>query len=194
MLSPTLREGLKAYAVGPKIRALRLKKKIGLVELGRHSGLSPAMLSKIERGQLFPTLPTLLRIALVFSVGLDYFFAGSRDKPIVGIVRRKERLRFPEKAGTRDIAYEFESLDYAAVERRLNGYYVEFLPVAPEKLRVHQHAGGEFIYLLTGTLRLRVGDEEHTLEAGDSIYFDSTAPHGYRRTGAKGCTAIVVTA
>jgi transcriptional regulator with XRE-family HTH domain len=194
MLSPTLREGLKAYAVGPKIRALRLKKKIGLVELGRHSGLSPAMLSKIERGQLFPTLPTLLRIALVFSVGLDYFFAGSRDKPIVGIVRRKERLRFPEKAGTRDIAYEFESLDYAAVERRLNGYYVEFLPVAPEKLRVHQHAGGEFIYLLTGTLRLRVGDEEHTLEAGDSIYFDSTAPHGYRRTGAKACTAIVVTA
>jgi mannose-6-phosphate isomerase-like protein (cupin superfamily) len=152
------------------------------------------MLSKIERGQLFPTLPTLLRIALVFSVGLDYFFAGSRDKPIVGIVRRKERLRFPEKAGTRDIAYEFESLDYAAVERRLNGYYVEFLPVAPEKLRVHQHAGGEFIYLLTGTLRLRVGDEEHTLEAGDSIYFDSTAPHGYRRTGAKACTAIVVTA
>ena len=63
MLSPTLREGLKAYAIGPKIRAIRLKKKIGLVELGKHTGLSPAMLSKIERGQLFPTLPTLLRIA-----------------------------------------------------------------------------------------------------------------------------------
>ena len=46
MLSPTLREGLKAYAVGPKIRAIRLKKKMGLVELGRHTGLSPAMLSK----------------------------------------------------------------------------------------------------------------------------------------------------
>jgi transcriptional regulator with XRE-family HTH domain len=185
---------LKAYAVGPKIRALRLKKKIGLVELGRHTGLSPAMLSKIERGQLFPTLPTLLRIALVFSVGLDYFFAGSRDKPVVGIVRREERLRFPEKAGARDIAYEFESLDYSAVERRLNGYYVEFLPVAAEKLRVHQHAGGEFIYLLSGALRVRVGDDEHTLEAGDSIYFDSGAPHGYRRAGAKACTAIVVTA
>ena len=49
------------------------------------------MLSKIERGQLFPTLPTLLRIALVFSVGLEYFFAGSRDNPVVGIVRRKDR-------------------------------------------------------------------------------------------------------
>src|ERR1041384_6054150 len=98
MLSPTLREGLKAYAIGPKIRSIRLKKKMGLVELGQHTGLSPAMLSKIERGQLFPTLPTLLRIALVFSVGLDYFFSGNRNEPVVGIVRRKERLRFPEKA------------------------------------------------------------------------------------------------
>jgi transcriptional regulator with XRE-family HTH domain len=82
MLSPTLREGLRSYAIGPKIRAIRLKKKIGLVELGRHTGLSPAMLSKIERGQVFPTLPTLLRMALVFSVGLDFFFSGSREKPV----------------------------------------------------------------------------------------------------------------
>src|ERR671912_1496805 len=119
MLSPTLREGLKAYAIAPKIRSLRLKKKMGLVELGKHTGLSPAMLSKIERGQLFPTLPTLLRIALVFSVGLDYFFAGNREKALVGIVRRAERMRFPEKPGAPDLAYEFESLDFPAVERRL---------------------------------------------------------------------------
>jgi transcriptional regulator with XRE-family HTH domain len=193
MLSPTLREGLKAYAVGPKIRAIRLKKKMGLVELGRHTGLSPAMLSKIERGQLFPTLPTLLRIALVFSVGLDFFFSGSRDKPTLGIVRHKDRLRFPEKPGARDIAYEFESLDYPAVERRLNGYYVEFQPVPAEKLRLHQHAGGEFIYVLGGTLCVLIGGEAHTLEARDSMYFDSSMPHGYRRTGGKPCTAIVVT-
>ena len=108
MLTPTLREGLKAYAVGPKIRAIRLKKKMGLVELGKHTGLSPAMLSKIERGQLFPTLPTLLRIAMVFSVGLEYFIAADREKPLVGISRHQDRLRFPEKAGAKDQAYEFE--------------------------------------------------------------------------------------
>jgi transcriptional regulator with XRE-family HTH domain len=193
MLSPTLREGLRSYAIGPKIRAIRLKKKMGLVELGRHTGLSPAMLSKIERGQLFPTLPTLLRIALVFSVGLDYFFSGSRDKPTVGIVRRTDRLRFPEKAGARDVAYEFESLDYSAVERRLNGYYVEFLPIAEDKMRLHQHEGGEFIYMLSGALTVQIGGEEHILSARDSIYFDSSTPHGYRRTGARTCAAIVVT-
>src|SRR5438045_5289632 len=107
MLSATLKDGLNEYAVGPKIRALRLKKKMGLVELGRHTGLSPAMLSKIERGQLFPTLPTLLRIALVFSVGLDYFFSGARDTPVAAVVRRKDRIRFREKPDDRDAAYEF---------------------------------------------------------------------------------------
>ena len=193
MLSPTLHEGLKAYAIGPKIRAIRLKKKMGLVELGRHTGLSPAMLSKIERGQLFPTLPTLLRIALVFSVGLDYFFAGNREKAVVGVVRRGERIRFPEKPGGRDMAYEFESLDFPALERRLNAYYAEFLPVPVDKLRLHQHPGGEFIYVLAGTLNVQVGGDEHVLEARDSMYFDSSVPHGYRRAGAKSCCAIVVT-
>lgn len=193
MLSPTLREGLRAYTIGPKIRAMRLKKKMGLVELGRHTGLSPAMLSKIERGRVFPTLPTLLRVALVFSVGLDFFFAGSRDQPVVGLVRRKDRLRFPERAGARDSAYEFESLDYPAVERRLNGYFVEFLPVPAEKIRLHQHAGGEFIYVLAGSLALQVGGEDLHLDARDSIYFDSSTPHGYRRAGGRACTAIVVT-
>jgi transcriptional regulator with XRE-family HTH domain len=193
MLSPTLREGLKAYTIGPKIRSIRLKKKMGLVELGRHTGLSPAMLSKIERGQLFPTLPTLLRIAMVFSVGLDYFIAAERDKPVVGISRHRERLRFPDKAGGKDQAYEFESLDFPAVQRLLNSYFAEFFAVTPEKLRRHQHPGAEFIYVLSGTLTLHIGDEQHMLEARDSIYFDSTVPHAYRKSGAKACCAVVVT-
>ena len=193
MLTPTLREGLKAYAVGPKIRAIRLKKKMGLVELGKHTGLSPAMLSKIERGQLFPTLPTLLRIAMVFSVGLEYFIAADREKPVVGISRHQDRLRFPEKAGARDQAYEFESLDFPAVQRLLNSYLAEFFPVAPEKLRRHQHPGAEFIDVLSGTLHLHIGDEQHTLEARDSIYFDSSVPHAYRKSGTRACSALVVT-
>jgi transcriptional regulator with XRE-family HTH domain len=193
MLSATLQDGLDAYAIGPKIRALRLKKKMGLVDLGKHTGLSAAMLSKIERGQLFPTLPTLLRIALVFGVGLEFFFAGSRQKPALGIVRRADRLRFREPPGARDAAYEFESLDYTAVERRLNAYLAHFLPVAPDKVRMHEHAGGEFIYVLAGTLSVHVGGEEHALHAEDSMYFDSGVPHGYRRSGSRSCTAIVVT-
>ena len=194
MLTSTLREGLDAYAIGPKLRDLRLKKKMGLVELGKHTSLSPAMLSKIERGRLFPTLPTLLRIALVFGVGLDYFFIGAREKPVVGIVRRRERLRFPDRPGAREAAYHFESLDFAAVERRFNTFLADFPAVAVERMRLHQHPGGEFLYVIRGTLSVHIDGDEHVLETDDSMYFDSSVPHGYRRHGARACNALVVTA
>jgi transcriptional regulator with XRE-family HTH domain len=193
MLSRTLEDGLGRYAIGPKVRALRLKKKMGLVELGKHSGLSAALLSKLERGRLFPTLPTLLRIALVFGVGLEYFFAGPRDKPVIGVVRRRDRLRFPDKPGTRDPSYMFESLDYPATERRLSAYYAEFRPVPTDKLRWHDHPGGEFLYVLRGRLTIHVAEEEVSLDAGDSIYFDPSVPHAYRRSGSARCAAVVVT-
>src|SRR5271165_2276311 len=125
MLSDTLTAGLRRYEIGSKIRALRVKKKLGLAQLGEHTGLSPALLSKIERGQLFPTLPTLLRVALVFGVGLEHFFARDRARPVVAVVRKDERIRLPERAGKRVPAYRFESLDYPVSERKLNGYYVE---------------------------------------------------------------------
>ena len=193
MLSPTLARGLERYQIGTKLRVLRLKKKMGLVELGRHTGLSPAMLSKIERGRLFPTLPTLLRIALVFSVGLEFFFAGARDKPLVAVVRKAERVTLPDRPGAKQAAYRFESLDFPATERRFNSYYAEFFPAAPEALRPHAHPGVEFLYVLTGTLSVHVDGGEQALDEGDSMYFDSSLPHAYRRSRGRRCSAIVVT-
>jgi transcriptional regulator with XRE-family HTH domain len=194
LLSPTLQEGLQRYSIGQKLRTLRLRKKVGLVELGRHTGLSPALLSKIERGKLFPTLPTLLRIAMVFSVGLEFFFTDDPKRRIVAIVRRKERQRFPEKPDAGEVAFHFECLDFPAVERKLNAYYAEFQPLSPAQVRLHQHPGIEFMYLICGKLGLRIGEEESTLEKGDAIYFDSNLPHGYRRIGNSLCAALVVTA
>ena len=141
MLSATLEAGLSDYAIGAKIRALRLKKKMGLVELGQHSGLSPALLSKLERGRLFPTLPTLLRIALVFSVGLDYFFGGAREKPLVTVVRKADRVQLPERQDEKDMSYRFESLDYPATERRFNSFYAEFLPVSRDNVLLFKESG-----------------------------------------------------
>ena len=97
MLSETLAAGLESYEIGPKIRALRLKKNLGLVQLGEHTGMSSGMLSKIERGQLFPTLPTLLKIAMVFGVGLEHFFVDLKDRPTLAVVRKKDRLRLPDR-------------------------------------------------------------------------------------------------
>jgi transcriptional regulator with XRE-family HTH domain len=192
VVSATVIEGLRPYNIGEKIRTLRLRKKMGLVELGKHTGLSAALLSKLERGKLFPTLPTLLRIALVFSVGLEFFFREER-KNTLAIIRRGERQRFPDKPATNDISYFFESLDFVATERKMNAYYADFQPIAPEKARVHFHPGVEFLYVISGELALKVGTEEYQLDTGDSIYFDSSIPHSYRRTGKKTCDGLVVT-
>ena len=190
MLSETLQTGLAQYGIGEKLRALRLRKKMGLVELGQHSGLSPALLSKIERGKLIPTLPTLLRVALVFSVGLEHFFEPAR-RPTLAIVRRHERKRFPEKLGDVNSAYLFESLDFPALERSMSAYYVEF---GDQASRPHAHPGAELIYVIEGELTVTVGEAAHALAPGDSMYFDATVTHAYHRAAAAKCAAIVVTA
>jgi len=193
-MNRTITEGLKPYALGEKLRGLRLKKSMGQVELGKHTGLSPAMLSKLESGKLFPTLPTLLRIAMVFSVGLDYFFTDERKRRVVAIVRKQDRVRFPERPGGGEIAYHFESLDFKATERKLNAFLAEFEPVAMEKVKMHQHPGVEFLYMIRGKIDLIIGSDVHALDAGDAIYFDSGIRHGYRRAGRQPSTAVIVTA
>ncbi|MGD9905245.1 MAG: XRE family transcriptional regulator [Vicinamibacterales bacterium] len=190
-LSPTIADGLAGYAIGDRLRALRLRRKLGLVELGRHTGLSPALLSKLERGRMFPTLPTLLRIALVFGVGLDHFFAAAAPRRAVGVVRAAERRRFVERLGGSRPVWEFECLDFTATERRLNAYRVRF--VAAGRPRLHDHAGAEFLHLLTGGLAVVVAGDEHRLAAGDSIYFDASQAHGYQRLSRGPATALVVT-
>ena len=192
-ITDTISEGLGRYSIGEKLRSMRLRKSMGLVELGKHTGLSAALLSKLERGKLFPTLPTLLRIAMVFGVGLDYFFTDERKRRVVGVVRREDRVRFPEKPGTQDVQYFFECLDYSATERKLNAFLADFQEVPLEKLKPHQHAGVEFLYVLKGSLAIKIGSEEFLLEPEDAIYFDSAVQHSYRRRGAKPCTGVIVT-
>ena len=193
MLSETLQHGLRNYSIGDKVRELRLRKKMGLVELARHTGLSPALLSKIERGRLFPTLPTLLRVALVFCVGLGYFFADDRRRHAFAVMRKKERKRFPIRPGSKDAPFFFECLDFNAIERKINAYIGIFPARSSGKPLTHDHEGIEFIHVLSGKLVLTLRDEETVLDAGDSVYFDSTVTHSYRRGGSRPCTAVVVT-
>src|SRR5579885_1025861 len=126
--SKTIAEGLSKYGIGAKLRRLRLRKSMGLLELSKHTGLSPALLSKLERDVMHPTLPTLLRIAMVFSVSLDYFFV-TEPKPVLEIVRKSERLRFPDSPDEERICFHFESLDFPVPQRALSSYLAEFEPL-----------------------------------------------------------------
>lgn len=191
MATDTISAGLNKYAIGNKLRRLRLRKSMGLLELSKHTGLSPALLSKLERDVMHPTLPTLLRIAMVFSVGLEYFF-NPEPRPVLEIVRNKDRLRFPESPDAAEVAYYFESLDFPVTNRALHAYLAEFEAVEAEHCRLHEHPGIEFLYVLSGRLELRTAEDKHELAESDAVYFDCTVPHGYRRIGSKRTTALVV--
>lgn len=189
-----VQESLRPYAIADKLRTLRLRRSIGLAQLAEHTGFSAAMLSRLENGRLVPTLPTLTRIALVFNVGLDYFFSDPRKRHVVAVVRRDERQVFPSDPKSASVPWHFESLDFRANERKLSGYLAHFHPLPPDKVVPHYHPGVELLYLIEGKLEMRIGVETFQLSAGDSIYFDSIQKHTYRSLDKTPCTAIVVTA
>lgn len=190
MLSESLAAEVERYRLGDKIRALRKARKLGLVQLGAHTGLSPGLLSKIERGQIVPTLPTLLRIALVFGVGLEHFFTETVCPPVIAVVRRADRLRFPDMPRVDRPSYFFESLSFPVRERRMDAYLAEF-PAGADGSPRHSHPGAELVYVIAGGLEISVVDDTSVLDEGDAAYFDSGRPHSYRAPDARGCTALV---
>jgi transcriptional regulator with XRE-family HTH domain len=178
--------------IGERIKHLRLKKSMGLVELGRHTGLSASFLSQLETGRVVPTLRNLARIAMVFSKDLSYFF-DPEPQTLFRVHRRDERVRLPQ-TGAADPAYFFESLGYLVPDRQLDPYFAEFLPEKEGRSpRAHQHVGCEFLYLLSGTLDVRHGEAVHRIEAGDAIYFDANTIHSYMCTSKTPATAVIVT-
>jgi quercetin dioxygenase-like cupin family protein len=108
-------------------------------------------------------------------------------------VRAGERLQFPDAPDGKPPGFVFECLDFAATERKFNSYLATFYPAKPGQVRQHQHMGVEFIYVIRGKLGLLMGEEEHELEVNDSVYFDASAAHGYRRIGSRECSGFVVT-
>jgi transcriptional regulator with XRE-family HTH domain len=178
--------------IGDRIKRLRLKKSMGLVELGKHTGLSASFLSQLETGRVVPTLRNLARIAMVFSKDLSYFFE-SEPHPVFRIHRRKERVRLPQ-TGVDSPAYFFESLGYLVPDRQMDPYYAEFVPqVLAIEPKAHLHQGSEFLYVLEGELAIRHGEHAVTLDAGDAVYFDASTPHSYACAGKKSAVAIIVT-
>jgi len=178
--------------IGERIKHLRLKKSMGLVELGRHTGLSASFLSQLETGRVVPTLRNLARIAMVFSKDLNYFFE-PEPQTLFRIHRGKDRVRLPQ-SGVQYPSYFFESLGYMVPDRQLDPYFAEFLPAKPGRdPRPHRHFGCEFLYLLSGTLDLRHGDTAHRIAPGDAVYFDSSTTHSYECSGPTTATALIVT-
>lgn len=190
----TIRRVLSSYDIGRKLRQLRLRKKIALVDLGKHTGLSASLLSQLENGKLIPTLPTLARIAMVFDVSLDHFFGDKRKRKPFAIIRAAERIRFPDRPGEPRPSYFFENLAFASQDKSLQAYLAEFPKRDAAEVREHFHDGSEFVYVTEGSLAIQYAGEEQVLRAGDSAFFDSSEPHAYHGVSKAPARAFVVTA
>lgn len=189
--SETTERVISEKHIGERIKRLRLKKSMGLVELGRHTGLSASFLSQLETGRVVPTLRNLARIAMVFSKDLSYFFE-AEPQAMFRIHRQKDRVRLPQ-TGVETPSYFFESLGYMVPDRHMDPYFAEFVPLPPNQApKAHVHPGFEFLYILSGELELQHGENRTTLDPGDAVYFDSTTPHSYVCHGGKPASALIV--
>ena len=178
--------------IGERIKRLRLKKSMGLVELGRHTGLSASFLSQLETGRVVPTLRNLARIAMVFSKDLSHFFE-TEPASMFRIHRQKDRVRLPQ-TGVEPPTYYFESLGYMVPDRHMDPYFAEFIPGNGHNgAKSHVHPGYEFLYVLNGELDLHHGEQQTRLEAGDTVYFDASTPHSYACAGSRPAGALIVT-
>ena len=185
-------EFIENKRIGERIKYLRQRKQMGLVELGRHTGLSASFLSQLETGRVVPTLRNLARIAMVFSKDMSYFFEPERPE-LFRIQRAADRMRMPQ-SGVDEPGYYFESLGQVPAEQMVTPYVAEFLPASEKRVpRSHRHSGNEFLYVLSGELKLEHDSRVDVLGEGDAVFFNAEAVHSYERAGEDSCSALILT-
>jgi transcriptional regulator with XRE-family HTH domain/mannose-6-phosphate isomerase-like protein (cupin superfamily) len=195
---------IEAKRLGERIKFLRQRKHMGLVELGKHTGLSASFLSQLETGRVVPTLRNLARIAMVFSRDLSFFFEPEKPE-MFRLIRAADRQRMPQ-TGADDPAYFFESLGHVpglgggasftngGGGQRIAPYIAEFLAASDSRPpKSHRHHGMEFLYVLSGKLQLTHEGKAEVFEEGDALYFDASTTHSYECAGEGPCTALILT-
>ncbi len=165
-----------------------------LQALAEATGLSKPLLSQIENDQVIPPLATLLRISKSFKVNLHTFFQeeGSSEKCL--LVRAGESRKMTRPAGRAGLQspYVYHSLAYGKKDRNLEPFLVEFEARQWRGELQVSHEGEEFLFLLEGELEFHYGERVMTMGPGDSVYYDSTEPHGYIARGERAARAVAV--
>lgn len=190
-VDPEAAEDLLAEArLGQRIKRLRLKRSMGLVELGKQTGLSASFLSQLETGRVVPTLRNLARIALVFGKDLSYFF-DSGEGGVFRVQRGKDRVRLP--MGSPEANYIAESFGILVPEGGLRPCMAEFLP-GDDRGPFHpeRYPGVEMVYVLAGTLAITRNGERHELGPKDVMYISGETERSYRTATDEPSKALII--
>ncbi|KJY45661.1 XRE family transcriptional regulator [Streptomyces sp. NRRL S-444] len=159
-------------AVGPRLRALRLQRGSTLAQLAEATGISLSTLSRLESGQRRPTLELLLPLAKAHRVALDELVGA----PETGDPRIRPR------------PFVRHGCTYVPLTRNFGGVHAfkQILPPLPGPLvdpQLQVHEGYEWLYVLSGQVRLLLGEHDLVLGAGEAAEFDTRTPHAFFNAG-----------
>lgn len=162
--------------IGAKIRTMRRSLGINAADLAQRAGVSAGMLSKIENGQISPSLATLQGLASALNVPIASLFAGFEERRDCSFVKAGSGVVI-ERRGSK-LGQRYELLGHSLSGDIAVEPYLITLSEEAEPYAAFQHEGAEFIYMLTGAVRYRHADRSYLLEPGDALFFDAGAPHG----------------
>ncbi|MGI4792422.1 MAG: helix-turn-helix domain-containing protein [Janthinobacterium lividum] len=157
--------------LGARLRDLRTGQGWTQDELARRSGLSKSYLSRIEDGERQPSLASLLSLSQAYSVPLASLFAEPAAEKRHCVVLRAGLM--PPQQGNGLSYTPLSNLDHTAGMQPIR----VTVSAQREGDEMYQHGGEEWLYVLSGTLRLALAEEEHILHSGDSAHFDAHVPH-----------------
>ncbi|MBU0738294.1 MAG: XRE family transcriptional regulator [Alphaproteobacteria bacterium] len=165
-------------AIGHEVRTYRKKLGITVADLAAATGMSVGMLSKIENGNISPSLTTLQALSKALGMPITSFFRGFEEPKSASFVKAGEGVNL-ERRGTR-AGHHYSLLGH--IENNTSGVVVEpyliTLNAESDVFPTFQHEGMEFLYMLEGEVVYRHGDSLYRMQAGDSLFFDADAPHG----------------
>ncbi|WP_298861442.1 XRE family transcriptional regulator [uncultured Microbacterium sp.] len=176
--------------IGETVRSLRKKKKLTLADLATATGLSPAIISQLERGLANPSFTTLAQLAHGLDIPVGKLLPAFQESKSP-VVRRHERrdLRRATPEGAGQAVYELLVPD---LNGALEALWVVTDPGHDTSTTPFTHGGEEFGLIISGRMEVCIGEEEFALETGDSIRFDSTKPHWFRNSSSEQCVAVWV--
>jgi transcriptional regulator with XRE-family HTH domain len=181
-------EEVSSGRLGGRIRRLRRERGLTLDLLAERSGVSRAMISKLERGEKNPTLVVAAKVAEGLGVSLSQL-VGVEERREIMVVRRERRMIM------RDPVTGFER---QLLSPSFGGRGIEFIRnVVPEgsssgEFPPHRRGVEEYVVVESGRLRAVLGGEDYLLEEGDALYFEADISHRFDNAGEAECRYYLV--
>ena len=163
-------------AIGMQIRDLRMGLHLSVGHLANAASISSGMLSKIENGQISASLSTLQALAQALNVPLTNLFSAFEEKRDCSFVKAGQGVAI-ERRGTK-VGHVYQLLGHALGGEVVMEPYLITLKEEAVAYTGFRHAGVELIYMISGKVIYRHGDQTYPMEAGDSLMFDSASLHG----------------